>query len=87
MPTTPVKQQRNPTAVQSTRTPYSGNSEYNQLDYFIRSFMGGNLYTALPVIVKAVEAGGIAPTGRVDVLPLIVFPRRQKQRHKSSPAL
>lgn len=70
MPTTPVKQQRNPTAVQSTRTPYSGNSEYNQLDYFIRSFMGGNLYTALPVIVKAVEAGGIAPTGRVDVLPL-----------------
>ena len=44
MPTTPVKQQRNPTAVQSTRTPYSGNSEYNQLDYFIRSFMGGNLY-------------------------------------------
>ena len=32
--------------------------------------MGGNLYTALPVIVKAVEAGGIAPTGRVDVLPL-----------------
>lgn len=70
MPTTPVKQQRNPTAVQSTRTPYSGNSEYNQLDYFIRSFMGGNLYTALPVIVKAVETGGIAPTGRVDVLPL-----------------
>lgn len=70
MPTTPVKQQRNPTAVQSTRTPYSGNSEYNQLDYFIRSFMGGNLYTALPVIVKAVEAGGVAPTGRVDVLPL-----------------
>ena len=69
MPTTPVKQQRNPTAVQSTRTPYSGNSEYNQLDYFIRSFMGGNLYTALPVIVRPLRRAELPPQGELTSCP------------------
>lgn len=58
--------------VESTRSPFTGNSQGNEMAYFIENFLNGRVNTALPCKVQAVCSDGISPTGRVDVLPLIV---------------
>lgn len=58
--------------VESTRSPFTGNSQGNEMAYFIENFLNGRVNTALPCKVQAVYSDGISPTGRVDVLPLIV---------------
>lgn len=58
--------------VESTRSPFTGNSQGNEVAYFIENFLNGRVNTALPCKVQAVYSDGISPTGRVDVLPLIV---------------
>lgn len=58
--------------VESTRSPFTGNSQGNEMAYFVENFLNGRVNTALPCKVQAVYSDGISPTGRVDVLPLIV---------------
>lgn len=55
-------------AVQSYRTPYSGNSAGNAIGFIAKQILK-DVQTALPVTVQAVYPG--ATTGYVDVLPLV----------------
>ena len=56
----------------SNQHPTAGNSEFNALSFMIRSAIRGQVSTAIPVIVKAVDADGSEGTaGYVDVLPLV----------------
>ncbi len=50
----------------------AGNSEFNQLEFFIQNLIKANVNTALPVRVVAVQAGGAGDkAGTVDCVPLI----------------
>lgn len=53
------------------QTPYSGNSEFNQIDFVVRQVLSGAA-TAMLVLVKAVNnTGELAPVGLVDVQPMV----------------
>ncbi len=43
------------TIVKGTKTPYSGNSTVNALDFFVATFLNNKLNTAIPVKVTAVD--------------------------------
>ena len=47
--------------VESTRSPFTGNSQGNEVAYFIENFLNGRVNTALPCKVQAVYSDGISP--------------------------
>ena len=46
--------------VESTRSPFTGNSQGNEMAYFIENFLNGRVNTSLPCKVQAVYSDGIS---------------------------
>ena len=46
--------------VESTRSPFTGNSQGNEMAYFVENFLNGRVNTALPCKVQAVYSDGIS---------------------------
>lgn len=61
---------QNKTVVQGQRNIYSGVAPQNALDFKMEQKIK-DVSTAIPVIVKGVQAGGVGVVGYVDVLPLV----------------
>lgn len=61
---------QNKTVVQGQRNIYSGVAPQNAFDFKMEQKIK-DVSTAIPVIVKGVQAGGVGVVGYVDVLPLV----------------
>jgi hypothetical protein len=51
--------------------PGSGSSEFNAISFLVQALMGGMATATLVKIMGVTNAGGIAPVGTVDILPLV----------------
>lgn len=65
-----MAENQNKTVVQGQRNIYSGAAPQNAFDFKVGQKIK-DISTAIPVIVKGVQAGGTGVVGYVDVLPLI----------------
>lgn len=65
-----MAENQNKTVVQGQRNIYSGVAPQNAFDFKMEQKIK-DVSTAIPVIVKGVQAGGVGVVGYVDVLPLV----------------
>lgn len=65
-----MAENQNKTVVQGQRNIYSGVAPQNAFDFKMEQKIK-DVSTAIPVIVKGVQAGGVGAVGYVDVLPLV----------------
>lgn len=65
-----MAENQNKTVVQGQRNIYSGVAPQNAFNFKLEQTIK-DVSTAIPVIVKGVQAGGVGVVGYVDVLPLV----------------
>lgn len=65
-----MAENQNKTVVQGQRNIYSGVAPQNAFNFKLEQTIK-DVSTAIPVVVKGVQAGGVGVVGYVDVLPLV----------------
>lgn len=57
--------------IQGLQTPSSGSSEFNAIEFLVRSILSRVATTTLVKVVKCTNSGGVSPVGFVDIMPLV----------------